>query len=549
MTIANTTTEYRDLPLSILTESKTNPRRIFDHEALKELAASIRAQGVLSPLLVRPLTERSFEIVAGARRYRAAQLAEAETVPVCIVNLTDAEALEAQLIENLQRRDVHPLEEGQGFRALLNLEEPKYSIEQISAKTGKSAAYCAQRIKLTELTAAVTEAFAKDEIGVGHALLLAKLQPAEQEQALSACFREDWNGGQGKAKRILLPVRHLHQWIEQNILLILKDAPFSKSDPNVNPAAGACVDCPKRTGGNALLFADIAEDACTDPACYQSKLDGFVAQTIAAKPKLVQISSAYGPATTSINGSAALPRNKYIEIKPQDPNAKKHRDWPEYQTCKSMTEAIVTEGTEKGEVRKICADPECPVHHPKKQRPAGDERIRSEQKAEQDKQRREEALANAVGLRVLSAIVDAVPVRLTKRDLVFIVERLLPQLEERRIEVLARNRGIKKAQASDSPQNGIAKLMGAYIRKAEEGELGRLLVETVILHSARTQSETGKALKEAAQHYKVDTDAIAQKVKVEFAAKEKAQAAKKTAAKVQPKPATRRTATKKAKAA
>jgi ParB family chromosome partitioning protein len=325
-------------------------------------------------------------------------------------------------------------------------------------------------------------------------------------------------------------------------LLILKDAPFSKTDPNVNPAAGACVDCPKRTGGNALLFADILEDACTDPACYQSKMDGFVAQTIAAKPKLVQISSAYGrPATTGADSaSAALPRNKYIEIKQQDPNAKKHRDWPEYQTCKSMTEAIVTEGTEKGEIRKICANPECPVHRPKKQRPAGEQRI----KAEQDKQRREEALANAVGLRVLSAIVAAVPVRLTKRDLVFIVERLLPQLEERRIEVLARNRGIKKAQASDS----IGKLMGAYIHKAEEGELGRLLVETVILHSARTQSETGKALKDAAQHYKVDTDAITQKVKAEFAAKEKAQAVKKTAAKAQPKPA-KSTAVKKAKAA
>jgi len=117
-------------------------------------------------------------------------------------------------------------------------------------------------------------------------------------------------------------------------------------------------------------------------------------------------------------------------------------------------------------------------------------------------------------------------------------------LEERRIEVLARNHGIKKAQGSDS----IGKLMGAFIRKAEEGELGQLLVETVILHSARTQSETGKALKDAALHYKVDTDAIAQKVKAEFAAKEKAQAVKKTAAKPQPKPA-RPTATKKAKAA
>jgi ParB family chromosome partitioning protein len=90
--------------------------------------------------------------------------------------------------------------------------------------------------------------------------------------------------------------------------------------------------------------------------------------------------------------------------------------------------------------------------------------------------------------------------------------------------------------------------MGAYIRKAEEGELGQLLVETVILHAARTQTETSKALKDAAQHYKVDTDAIAQKVKAEFAAKEKAQAAKKTAAKAQPQSA-RPTAAKKAKAA
>ena len=88
----NTATEYRNLPLAVLTESATNPRRIFEDSALKELAESIRSQGVLSPLLVRPLTDQSFEIVAGARRYRAAQMAEAPTVPVRIVNLTDAGA-------------------------------------------------------------------------------------------------------------------------------------------------------------------------------------------------------------------------------------------------------------------------------------------------------------------------------------------------------------------------------------------------------------------------------------------------------------------------
>ena len=163
-----TATEYRNLPLNVLTESTTNPRHIFEDAALKELADSIRTQGILSPLLVRPLTERGFEIVAGARRYRAAQMAEADTVPVRIVNLTDAEALEAQLVENLIRADVHPMEEASGFRALLNLEEPKYSIEQIAARTGKTPAFVASRLKLTELAPVVVEAFCLVEIGTGN---------------------------------------------------------------------------------------------------------------------------------------------------------------------------------------------------------------------------------------------------------------------------------------------------------------------------------------------------------------------------------------------
>lgn len=106
---------------------------------------------------------------------------------------------------------------------------------------------------MTELAPVAVDAFLKDEIGVGHALLLAKLQPSEQEQALAHCFREDWSNG-NKAKRILLPVRQLQGWIEQNILLILKDAPFSKRDAQLVPAAGSCVECPKRTGFNKLLF-------------------------------------------------------------------------------------------------------------------------------------------------------------------------------------------------------------------------------------------------------------------------------------------------------
>ena len=126
-----------------------------------------------------------------------------------------------------------------------------------------------------------------------------------------------------------------------------------------------------------------------------------------------------------------------------------------------------------------------------------------------------------------------------KRDLLFIVERILPQLDERRLEFLARSRSIKKVQVSDS----FEKLLKAYAHKAQEGELGAVLVEAVILQSARTPAESSKSLKEAAQHYKVDTDAIAKKVNEEFAAKQKAQGARNRSAKAKPKTA------KKAKAA
>jgi len=518
-----TATEYRDLPLTVLTESTTNPRRFFADAALKELADSIRVQGVLSPLLVRPISEQSFEIVAGARRYRAAQMAEAATVPVRIVNLTDAEALETALVENLIRADVHPMEEANGLRALLMLEEPKYSIEQLAAKIGKTPSFVASRVRLTELIPAVVEAFYAEEIGVGHALLLAKLQPTQQEQALANCFREEWSGAAGKAKRILLPVRHLQHWIEHNVLLLLKQAPFNKRDAQLVPAAGSCVDCPKRTGHNKLLFADVSEsnsDACTDPNCYSAKVEAHVQKQVAAKPELVQISTAYGQQQ---EGSKIVTRNKYVEIRPEKPDTPEKAKWPEFKTCKYTTEAIVADGLDKGEVRKVCTQPDCPVHHPKKQPSKPDASF----KAEQEKQRKEEALANATGIRVLQTIVAAVPVRLVKRDLLFIAEQMLPLLDEKRVEMVARNRGIRAKEGESA-----TKLLTAFLRKAEEGVIGKLIVEAVILISASKQADGGKVLRAAAQAYKVDTDAIALKVKQEFAAKEKAR----SAVKIEPKP-------------
>jgi ParB family chromosome partitioning protein len=504
-------TEYRNVSLSLLNESKTNPRHTFDEAALKELAESIRTQGVLSPLLVRPLTENGFEIVFGARRYRAAQLTGQETVPVRIRQMSDAEALEAQLVENLIRAEIHPMEEAQGFRALLDLDDPKYSMEQIAAKVGKSPAFVAQRLKLTDLVPSAVEAFYGDEIGVGHALLLAKLPANQQEQALLACFKEVYGSGP-KPARILLPVRSLQFWIDSNILLVLKDAPFNKRDAELVPAAGSCVDCPKRTGHNKLLFGDDLGrqgDRCTDPTCYQSKVQAHVAKTIAAKPELVQVSTAYG---VQKEGSAVLPRNKYTAIREDKPKSKEDTKRPEFKACKFTTDAIITEGSDVGTVQKVCANPSCQIHHPKQQTSRSDEKW----KAEQEKRRKEEAIANATGLRVLAAIGAAVPVRLMKRDLLFIVEKLVGLLDENRVVMLARQHGIRQ----NRDEGGIAKTVATFIRRSEEGVLSRVLVETVILLAASRGNPTA-VLKDAANAYKVDTEAIAGKVKQEFAAKEK----------------------------
>jgi ParB family chromosome partitioning protein len=510
-------TEYRNVSLSLLNVSKTNPRRTFEDAAMKELAESIRAQGVLSPLLVRPLTENGFEIVFGERRYRAAQLAGQDTVPVRIRQMSDAEALEAQLVENLIRAEIHPMEEAQGFRALLALDEPKYSIEQIAAKVGKSPVFVASRLKLTDLVPKAVEAFYADEIGVGHALLLAKLPADVQQQALSACFKEVYNGSQ-KPARILLPVRNLQFWIDANILLVLKDAPFNKRDPQLVPAAGSCADCAKRTAHNKLLFGDDLGrqgDRCTDPTCFQAKVSAHVAKTVAARPELIKISTAYGGQK---EGSPVLPRNKYTAIRNDKPKSKDEAQRPEFKACKFTTEAIITEGSDVGTIHKICSNPVCPVHHPRQQTNR-DEKW----KVEQEKQRKEQAIANATGLRVLSAVSAAVPVRLMKRDLLFVVEKLTPLMDENRLIMLARQHDIRQKR-----DGGIGKTFTAFLRRSDEGTLSRLLVETAILLAASGTNPT-TTLRDAAIVYKVNTEAITAKVKQEFAAKQKSKRAQQAA--------------------
>jgi ParB family chromosome partitioning protein len=148
-------------------------------------------------------------------------------------------------------------------------------------------------------------------------------------------------------------VRNLQFWIESNVLLVLKDAPFDKRDAELVPPAGSCADCPKRTGRNKLLFGDDLGkqgDRCVDPKCYQAKLAAHVAKTVAAKPQIVQFSTAYG---TQKEGSPVLPRNKYTAIRDDKPKSKDEAKRSEFKVCKYAAEAIITEGTDVGTVHRV----------------------------------------------------------------------------------------------------------------------------------------------------------------------------------------------------
>ena len=228
---------------------------------------------------------------------------------------------------------------------------------------------------------------------------------------------------------------------------------------------------------------------------------------------MVQISTAYGGQK---EGSPVLPRNKYTVIRDDKPKSKDEAKRPEFKGCKFTTEAIITEGSDVGTIHKVCSNPACPVHHPK-QPTSRDEKW----KAEQEKQRREQAIANAIGLRVLAAVSAAVPVRLMKWDLLFVLEKLTSLMDENRLTMLARQHDIRQKR----DEGGVAKTFAAFLRRSEEGTLSRLLVETAILLAA-SRANPATVLRDAASTYKVDTDAITAKVKQEFAAKERA---KKTA--------------------
>lgn len=255
----------KSIELGLLDPSPKNPRKVF--RGLDELAASIGQLGVLEPLLVRPFGER-FEIIAGERRRRAAKKAKLEVVPCVVRELDDKTARSIMMHENLDREDLNPLEEADGYAALMK--DFDYSVEQLAAEYGRKPRTIYAALQLCNLGEAARQALLEDRLFPSVALLIARI-PGEELQKRAV---EEFSGNKEDDP---VSYRVAQDQIQRNFMLPLERAEFDTTDAQLVPAAGPCTKCPKRTGNQRELFADIkSADVCTDPACFRSKIDALV---------------------------------------------------------------------------------------------------------------------------------------------------------------------------------------------------------------------------------------------------------------------------------
>lgn len=267
-----------EIAVALIDESPTNPRKTFT--GVEELAADIKARGVLQDVLLRPHPKKAgrYELVFGARRFRATKLAGLKTIPAKVRALTDAEVLEIQIVENSKRADIHPLEEADGYEQLHS--KHGFSVEDIAAKVGKSVATVRARLKLSAIAPKVREAVFAEKITLGAALVLARLPTHDVQARALAGSLERWQKGDRP-----LSESELTWQVRSKFMLRLVDAPFDRTDEALVEGAPACSGCPKRTGNQRELFGDLdgeKDDLCTDAKCFEAKKAAAYAKTVAA---------------------------------------------------------------------------------------------------------------------------------------------------------------------------------------------------------------------------------------------------------------------------
>lgn len=259
-------------------ETQERRRARFTEAEDAELAEDIRINGLVHPILVRPIERiqkrktSGFEIVVGERRWRAVKRLKHTKIDATVESLTDAEAFARQQSENKQRKAQHPVDEAFAYK--LMGETFGYDDAEIAAREGKSIAYIHSRRELLKLPPAVLTAFEKNSILLGHAVEIAKYREGWQESILNLCFSVDGWGAQS-----LVSVPTLINRIKERFLHRLDAAPFPINNTSLRSDGLTCKECPDRTGVRATLFNKDEygkQDQCLDPECWSNKTHAFI---------------------------------------------------------------------------------------------------------------------------------------------------------------------------------------------------------------------------------------------------------------------------------
>lgn len=250
------------ITLDRIVNSEFNPRKSFSEASLQELADSIAQVGVLQPICVRPKDEM-FEIVYGERRYWAAVLANRTHIPAFVREMSDAEAEDAAITENLQREDVKPLEEAAAYRRALD--SGRHTVESLVGKFGKSEAYIRSRLKLCSLIDPLAELLDREEISVGVAIEIAKYDDKIQQEVFDEHFAENCRSSWKNAR-----IKEVARRLYQRYMTQLDTYRFDKSE---------CMTCLNNTA-NQVLFRDCTDGCagCQNMDCMIRKNEAFLRQ-------------------------------------------------------------------------------------------------------------------------------------------------------------------------------------------------------------------------------------------------------------------------------
>lgn len=332
------------LKIKDLQPSKTNAAGRTSGPEFDELVASVKELGVLVPLLVRA-KGKGYEVIAGHRRLAAATEAKLEEVPVRVVEMNDTEAREAQIVENLQRKDLHPIDEGIAYRDLIENAKPKLDVKEVAAKVGKSETYVRGRLVLTNLDSKIALEVRQGKLQVAIATELGRVSKPTQIEAVKRS--KQYSGG-------ICSVAEMRSIIADIAFTEVRKSPPWKDD------AAMKAEIARITGlddekSQVNLFGEKGLAKIENPADYARALAAYIQLTIekyksAGKP-LTLISTEYSTRVKGLKGRSEynIGAGVYASARIK---------------CKSGHDALVVDGDKDlGKVIKICSDKKCPAHN------------------------------------------------------------------------------------------------------------------------------------------------------------------------------------------